>query len=63
MTKVKKFEYTVPYDHDDLSLDDQINDFIKDKKLIDVKYLVNEADGWTTYYALVIYDTGDDADA
>lgn len=52
-TKTKEFSYISGFKKN--SLDEQINDFIKDKKLIDIKYQVNENDDWIAHRALVIY--------
>ena len=59
-TKTKEFSYISGLK--EKSLDEQINDFIKDKKLIDIKYQVNENDDWTAHRALVIYADNKDGD-
>lgn len=41
------------------TLEEQINEFIKDKELIDIKYQVNEDEDFLSRYALVIYKDGD----
>lgn len=40
-------------------LEEQINEFIKDKELIDVKYQISEDEDYVGHYALVIYKDGD----
>lgn len=59
-TKTKEFSYI--NDSRKNSLDKQINAFIKDKKLIDIKYQVNETDDWTAHRALVIYADNKDGE-
>ena len=41
------------------TLEEQINEFIKDKELIDIKYQITEDENCVGHYALVIYKDGD----
>lgn len=55
MIKVKEFTH---YDYREAPLDQQVNNFIKDKEIIDIKYQVTSGeDGGTS--ALVIYKDSD----
>ncbi|MEE6704436.1 sporulation protein Cse60 [Limosilactobacillus reuteri] len=60
MIKTKEFvHYTGFSDKQSPSLEKQINEFIKDKELIDIKYQVTEDEDFVSHYALVIYKDGD----
>ena len=50
MDKVSIFRDTNMYD-----LEDSINDFLQNVKLIDVKFSVARVDNYTWHYAMVIY--------
>lgn len=60
MIKTKEFvRYTGFSNKQSPSLEKQINEFIKDKGLIDIKYQVTEDENFVSRYALVIYKDGD----
>ena len=59
MIKTKEFRHYTGFESKKPSLEKQINEFIKDKELIDVKYQVNEDENCVGHYALVIYKDGD----
>lgn len=59
MIKTKEFVYYSGLESKKPSLEEQINEFIKDKELIDIKYQVNEDEDFLSRYALVIYKDGD----
>lgn len=56
--KVKIFEYSSIFDMDIDDMEEDINDFIKDKKVIDIKYDCCAVSGKNLEYitALVIYE-------
>ena len=63
MIKTKEFvHYTGSDSQEKCTLDEQINDFIKDKRLIDIKYQVNATYSWAFHRALVIYADNKDGD-
>lgn len=60
MIKTKEFRhYTGFSNKQSPSLEEQINEFIKDKELIDIKYQITEDENFESHYALVIYKDGD----
>jgi hypothetical protein len=60
MIKTKEFvHYNGFGDKQSPSLEKQINEFIKGKELIDIKYQVTEDEDFSSHYALVIYKDGD----
>ncbi|MDM8244696.1 sporulation protein Cse60 [Limosilactobacillus vaginalis] len=60
MIKTKEFRhYTGFGSKQNPSLEKQINEFIKDKELIDIKYQITEDENFESHYALVIYKDGD----
>lgn len=59
MIKTKEFLYSTGFESKKPSLEKQINEFIKDKELIDIKYQITEDENFESHYALVIYKDGD----
>ncbi|NMV50655.1 sporulation protein Cse60 [Lactobacillus reuteri] len=60
MIKTKEFvHYTGSDSKKKRTLEEQINEFIKDKELIDIKYQITENEDYVGHYALVIYKDGD----
>lgn len=60
MIKTKEFvHYTGSDSKKKRTLEEQINEFIKDKELIDIKYQITENEDYIGHYALVIYKDGD----
>lgn len=59
MIKIKEFRHYTEFESKNPSLEKQINEFIKDKELIDVKYQITEDEDYVDHYALVIYKDGD----
>ena len=59
MIKTKEFVYYTGFESKKPSLEKQLNEFIKDKELIDVKYQITEDEDYVDHYALVIYKDGD----
>lgn len=60
MIKTKEFvHYTGFKSNKQPTLEEQINEFIKDKELIDIKYQITEDEDYVGHYALVIYKDGD----
>lgn len=60
MIKTKEFvHYTGSDSKKKRTLEEQINEFIKDKELIDIKYQITEDENYVGHYALVIYKDGD----
>lgn len=59
MIKTKEFRHYTGSESKKPSLEKQINEFIKDKELIDVKYQITEDEDYVGHYALVIYKDGD----
>ena len=59
MIKTKEFRHYTGFGSKEPSLEKQINEFIKDKELIDVKYQITEDEDYVDHYALVIYKDGD----
>ena len=59
MIKTKEFRHYTGFGSKKPSLEKQINEFIKDKELIDVKYQITEDEDYVDHYALVIYKDGD----
>lgn len=51
MKKVKIFLHENPF-----TMEDEINEFLEDKVLIDIKFNVIEGSYFTKYQALVIYE-------
>ncbi len=59
MVKTKHFQYTGVDDYDK-SIDQQINDFIDEKKIdlkdiVDIKYAAHSTEGVNNYSALLVY--------
>ena len=59
MIKTKEFRRYTGFGSKEPSLEEQINEFIKDKELIDIKYQITEDEDYVGHYALVIYKDGD----
>lgn len=59
MIKTKEFVHYTGFKSKEQTLEEQINEFIKDKELIDVKYQITEYEDYAGHYALVIYKDGD----
>lgn len=59
MIKTKEFRHYTGFGSKEPSLEEQINEFIKDKELIDIKYQITEDENFVGHYALVIYKDGD----
>ena len=59
MIKTKEFRHYNGFGSKKPSLEKQINEFIKDKELIDIKYQITEDENFESHYALVIYKDGD----
>lgn len=59
MIKTKEFRHYTGFGSKKPSLEEQINEFVKDKELIDIKYQITEDENFESHYALVIYKDGD----
>ena len=59
MIKTKEFVHYTGFKSKEPTLEEKINEFIKDKELIDVKYQITEDEDCVGHYALVIYKDGD----
>lgn len=59
MIKTKEFRHYTGFRSKKPGLEEQINEFIKDKELIDIKYQITEDENFESHYALVIYKDGD----
>ncbi|NMV51832.1 sporulation protein Cse60 [Lactobacillus reuteri] len=60
MIKTKEFVHYTGFDSKEKrTLEEQINEFIKDKELIDIKYQITEDENFAGHCALVIYKDGD----
>ena len=60
MIKTKEFRHCTGFgSKKEPILEEQINEFIKDKELIDIKYQITEDEDYVDHYALVIYKDGD----